>query len=395
MSGRAAVMGLLLSLGAGACSQAPDAEAGAPQAIPLGGQVLLHSGGEVLPIEEETAIGPGQRLVTGEGGRAVVRLTGDRSLELAPHAEIRVGSDRQPEVVRGSVLAYSAASPVIVRAGDTEIEAKDSVFRVDRDFTVTLAVYRGQATLLGSGIAPVPSLRQATIVAGGAVPRGPQPLAVRPNDPWDTKLLGPAIDTGLDLVRLERGLSRQLPRGDVPRAVSQALSGQFPQALIAAALRQARAAEAVVAAAVARYAARLASTPLAGALNRVMDLRQEGAHWIVVVATWELARAVLIRDLGRLTGLIARFVAPPAVSGGASAGGAPGAPSGSTGGGGVSSGGPTSPAAGGGGGGGGPGPKPSGGSSQGGDAGEQPPPEPECSGVQCIIDDVVPTAPGT
>jgi ferric-dicitrate binding protein FerR (iron transport regulator) len=388
MSGRAAVMGLLLSLGAGACARAPDAEAGGPRAVPLGGQVLLHQGDEVVPIEEETVVGPGERVATGEDGRALVKLTGGRSLELGPQAEIRLDADRQPEVVRGSVLASSAASPVVVRAGDTEIEAQDAVFRVDRDFTVTLAVYRGQASLLGSGVAPVPSLRQATIVAGGAVPRGPQPLAVRPNDPWDTKLLGPAIDTGLDLVRLERGLARQLPQGDVPRAVAQALSGQFPRSAIDAALRRVRAAEAVVAAAVARYAARLAATPLAGALNRVLDLRREGAHWIVVVATWELARATLIRDLGRLTGLIARFVAPPAVTGGTAttAASSSSAPSGGTSGGST----PPAPSGSGGGGGSAAGPKPSGGSSGGGDAQDQPPPEPECTGVQCVIDDVIP-----
>lgn len=381
MSGRTTVLGVLFMLGAGACAQEPDAEAGGPRVASLGGQVFLHQGDEVITLEEETVIGPGQRLSTGPSGRALVTLTGGRTLELAPRAEIRLDGNREPEVLSGSVLAKTAATPLILGAGDAKIEGKDSVFRVDRDFTVTLAVYRGQATPLGSGVAPVPALRQATIVAGGTVPRGPQPLSVRPNDPWDTRLLGPAIDTGLDLVRLERGLTRQFPPQNVAQTVTQVLSRNFPRLLIEAALRRSRAAEAVVAAAVAQYAARVASTPLAGALNRVLDLRREGAHWIVVVATWELAREALLRDLGRLTGLIARFVAPPPAAGG-------GGVLGTTSSGGISGAGGGSSAAGGGGGGGGGGPSPSGGGGE-----EPPPPEPGCTGVLCVIEDLLPPLP--
>ncbi|HEV3473963.1 MAG TPA: hypothetical protein VG602_01160 [Actinomycetota bacterium] len=397
MSGRVAAVGLVLTLGAGACAQDPEADTGGPRVTPLAGQVFLHRGGDVLTLDEETTLAPGERLSTGDGGRAVVDLTGG-SIELAPRAEIRLDVDREPELLRGSVLAQTAGSPMALQAGDAEIEAASSVFRVDRDFTVTLAVYQGTANVAGSGIEPVPALRQATIVAGGTVPRGPQPLAVRPNDPWDTKLLGPAIDTGLDLVRLERGLTRQLPRQNVTQAVTAVLSGDFPRSLIDMALRRAPAAEAVVAAAVAQDAARLASTPLASALNRVLALRREGAHWIVVVATWELARAALLRDLSRLTGLIARFVSPRPASGVGSAiaasssasvgttsvgGSTPSGGTGGTGGGGAGGGG--------GGGGSGGGPSPSGGSSGGQEGGDQqPPPEPGCTGVQCVIDDVIP-----
>jgi hypothetical protein len=385
MSGRASVVGVLFMLGAGACAQEPDAEAGSPRVALLGGQVFLHHGDEVVTLDADTVIGAGERLSTGPSGRALVTLTGGRTLELAPRAEIRLDGN-QPEVLSGSVLARTAATPLILGAGDAEIEAKDSVFRVDRDFAVTLAVYRGQASPLGSGVDPVPALRQATIVAGGTLPRGPQPLAVRPNDRWDTRLLGPSIDTGLDLVRLERGLTRQFPPRNVSQTVTQVLSRSFPRSVIVAALRHSRAAEAVVAAAVAQYAARLASTPLAGALNRVLDLRREGAHWIVVVATWELARQALLRDLGRLTGLIARFVAPPPASGGGGIGTTSSGGSSGTGTGG------TVPSGGAGGGGGGGGPSPSGGSAgDGGGGGEEPPPpEPGCTGVECVIDDVLP-----
>ncbi|MGH2766961.1 MAG: hypothetical protein ACRDKA_13800, partial [Actinomycetota bacterium] len=303
-----------------------------------------------------------------------------------------VGGPTSAEVVEGSVLARAAVPTLSLRAGDAEILGRDSVFRVDRGFSTTLAVYRGEAGLPGTGVAPVPQLRQVTVLAGGSVPRGPRPLVVRPDDPWDARLLGPFIDLGLQLVDLQRGLSRQLAPRDAAAAVRTVLRREFSlSAVEALAERGVRAAEAVVASVVSEEAGRLADPPLplVGALEQVLDLRLAGAHWIVVLAQWGVLGVSLVDELAQLSGAIARFVAPPEPGGGPAGGGPGGGPGGGGGGGGASGGGSGgSGGAGGGGNGGG-----SGGGGTGGDTttgGQEPPPEETCADpVDCLVDDVV------
>jgi len=189
---------MLAALAAGACARSPDGGADGLRVVPLGGEVrLVHDGDPVL-LDEAEDVTPGDVVTTGASGWALVELGVGRSLELAPRAAIRVGGPETAEVIEGSVLARAGEPGLALRAGDAEILGERTVFRVDRDFSVTLAVYRGQADLPGSGVGPVPALRQTTVVAGGTVPRGPQPLIVRPDDPWDAELLGQFIDLGLE-----------------------------------------------------------------------------------------------------------------------------------------------------------------------------------------------------
>jgi hypothetical protein len=373
--------------------------------VPLAGQVKLLHDGERALLDEITGVSPGDVVATGATGRARVELGAGRSVELAPEAELMVGAPSLTEVLEGSVLARAGQPGLSVRAGDAEITGRGAVFRVDRGFSVELGVYRGQASLLGSGVAPVPELRQATVVAGGTVPRGPQPLVVRPDDPWDAELLGPFIDLGLQLDDLQRGLTRQFPRGDGADAVLAALEDEFPRKAVEAVLEEVRAAEAVVAAVVSGQAAPVAGLPLVQALEEVVDLRVEGAQWIVVLASWRLAGVALAQELARITGLIARFVAPPAVPSGAAVSGR-GSGSGSSVSGGGSGGGGSGGSGGTGGTGGSGGTGDSGGTGgtdgtggSGGDTttgggtgggGSTPPPEPTCADpVECLVEDVV------
>jgi hypothetical protein len=377
-------------LAATACARSPQGGSDELRVVPLTGQVRLLHGGEPSVLEETTPVAAGDLVTTGPSGRARVELGVGGSIELAPGARLRVGSPDRAEVLDGSALAR-AASGLTLTAGDAQIEGRDSVFRLDRAFSITLGVYRGQASLPGTGVAPVPALRQATVVAGGDVPRGPRPLVVRPDDPWDASLLGPFIDLGLELDDLQRGLARQLPPGDAADAVGAALAENFPREVIVEAMAEVRAAEAVVAAVVSERAARLAGESLEVVLSRVVDLRLEGAQWIVVLAQpeWRLTEVSLIQDLSRITGVIARFVAPPATSGGGpgAAGGGGGAPSAGGGGTGGGSGG-----SGGGGSGGGATDGTGGGTTtDGGGGGESPPPPPpSCTNqVDCLVDDLV------
>ena len=393
---------VLAALAAAACVRTSADLPDGLRVVPLTGDVRIVQGDEPFSVEGTEAVAPGDLVVTGAGGRARLELGFGRSLELAPDAAVEVGGLGLAEVMEGRVLARAEDPGLSLRAGDAEIEGRRSVFRVDRGFSVTLAVYRGEAAVPGSGVPPVPALRQMTVVAGGSVPRGPQPLVVNPDDPWDARLLGPFIDLGLRLVDLQRGLGRQLPPDQSSQAVADVLGQEFsPSAVEALSERDVPAAEAVVAAVVSEEAARVGGLSLLAALEQIVDLRLEGAHWIVVLANSNVLGVSLIEQLSRLSGLISRFSAPPEPGdvpargpGGGGGGSRPG------GGGGAASGGGAGGGAGGGSGSGGSGGAGGSGSTGGGDAGGSdggstggeapPPPEDPCADpVNCLVEDVV------
>lgn len=376
---------VLAALAAAGCARsAADAEG--LSVVPLAGEVRLLAGDDTMLLDEATDVQPGDLVSTGVGGQALLHLGAAGRLELGSRAQVRV--DQRPELLRGSVLAAAEPSGLAVRAGGAEIEARDSVFRIDRGFSVLVAVYRGAAEILGSGIGDVGELRQTVVLAGGDVPRGPAPLEIQPDHPWDIRLLGPAIDLGLDLDRLQRGLDRALPARDRPAAVARVLDGTISGAMMDDLLSEKAGAETVVAVEVSRVAAELSETPLRGIVDQVLNLRGEGAEWIVVAATWDLAGTSVVENLERLAGIIGRLVAPsPAVfSGGGQGGRGQGGRGGSAGGGSSGSGGSGSTTGDGDSGDSGD----SGGTttgSGGGGSGPAPPPDP--CGVGCVVDGVV------
>lgn len=383
---RRAISVALTAVTAAACAGS-SGESGELRVTPLAGDVRLLDGDDAVLLDEETRVDPGDLLVTGSGGAALLDLGGAGRLELGAQAKVRV--DRRPEVVLGSVLAAAESGGLALLAGGAEIQASDSVFRVDRSFSVRVAVYRGAAEILGSGIGAIPALREAVALSGGAVPSGPSPLLIRPDHPWDIRLLGAAIDLGLDLDRFQRGLGRTLPAGSQGVAVVRALDGSLPGPVIDSLLEQFAAAESVVAAEVSRVVAGLRGTSLLGILDRVADLREQGAHWMVVAATWSLAGTPVLRSLERLAGAIGRLATPSleatdsapdgtggsggsGVPAGSSTGGFTGGGSGSTGGGGSDTTGGTTT-----------------GGSGGGSSGSAPPPDECANPVDCVVGDVV------
>jgi hypothetical protein len=390
---RRAIGVALIAVTAAACAGS-SGESGELLVTPLAGDVRLLDGDDTVLLDEETRVDPGDLLVTGSGGAALLDLGGAGRLELGPQARVRV--DRRPEVVLGSVLAAAESGGLALRAGGAEIEASDSVFRVDRGFSVRVAVYRGAAEILGSGIGVIPALREVVALSGGAVPSGPSPLTVRPDHPWDIRLLGAAIDLGLDLDRFQRGLGRTLPAGSQGDAVVRILDGSLSGPVIDSLLDQLAAAESVVAAEVSRVVAGLRGTSLLGILDRVADLREQGAHWMVVAATWSLAGTPVLQSLERLAGAIGRLATPSleatdsapggsrgsggsGAQAGSSTGGFTGGGSGSTGGGGSDTTGETTTGGSG------------GGSTTGGSGGgSTQPPSDECANpVDCVVGDVV------
>jgi hypothetical protein len=118
--------------------------------------------------------------------------------------------------------------------------------------------------------------------------------------------------------------------------VARALDGTLPGPVIDSLLDQFAAAESVVTAEVSRAVAELRGSSLLGILDRVLDLRGQGAHWMVVAATWGLAGTPVLESLERLAGAIGRLASPSleatgSVPGEAGESGGSGGPAGSSG----------------------------------------------------------------
>jgi hypothetical protein len=313
----------------GACARAPEAGSG-PLLVPRGGDVELQRDGEWTAVAEAVSLSRGDRVRVGDLGLALLQLPGG-TLELRQGSAVRIGPI--PELEAGSVLAR--ATPALsVGVGSVQVRAEDSVYRVDRAFSVRVGVYSGEVSLPGSGWdGRVTAFRQVGVV-GGTVPRGPVALQVDPGDPWDDRLLGDAIEIGRRLDRMQGGVAFELPRrggrdlvaGALPldsRAAFQEVPRRAPVDSLA---------EVLVASVVAVTAAPSRQIAPESAFRQVMGLRRIGASWIVVAAEWQLARSVL-GTLIQVTSLLTTELSPPAVEGASeTAGGASGGSS-STGGG--------------------------------------------------------------
>jgi hypothetical protein len=373
------------TLVAGGCARPGPEQVSHPRLDPLDGPVQVLRDGEVMAAAEPMDLEPGDVVRTGLGGRALLRFPGGQFVEVAPDGELSVG-DSGPELLTGSALVRAAAG-LSVQVGDIAVRGERALYRLDREVSLRVGVYDGGVSLPGSGFeGQVPRLREAVVTAG-IVARQPGPLSLDPRDPWDTRLLGGAIDLGLDLEQLEAGLARQLPS----RRARDTLEAVLPRTLSArkalSVIRGVSPAGGLVASVVAARLAAANAMPALSALRRVIEELRLGASWSVVVAQWEVARGALLAALDRVSELVVRVLAPPtpretAASNGSAAG--------STGGGFTSTGtsGTTSTTSGGGGSSGGSPPGGGGGGGGGGDP--EPPPPPECTDlVQCTVEGII------
>lgn len=360
---------------AGACARAPEAGSGLVL-FPQGGQVQLQRDGEWRVVANTVSLLRGDRVRVGDFGHAVLELPGG-TLELRDGSAVRVAPI--PELESGSLLAR-ATPALTVGVGAVRVRAENSVYRLDQALSLRVGVYRGEVSLPGSGWDDtVPALRQVVLV-GGTVPRGPVALQVDPEDPWDDRLLGEAIEVGRQLERFQEGVAFQLPRRGGKGLVAKALPLDH-RAVLPGVSRSDPVAlsEALVASVIASTAASTRQTSPESAYQQVMALRQIGASWMVVAAEWRLAHSVL-EALVQVANLLTRDLAPASTGESAR----------QTGGG---SGGGSSSSAGGSGGGG----TGSGGGGGGGGSTEEPSPPPGCTDLlNCTVEEVleVPEVPG-
>jgi hypothetical protein len=374
------------TLVAGGCARPGPEQVSHPRLDPLDGPVQVLREGEVMAASEPLDLEPGDVVRTGLGGRALLRFPGGQFVEVAPDGEVSVG-DSGPELLTGSALVR-AATGLSVQVGDISVRGERAMYRLDREVSLRVGVYDGGVSLPGSGFEGQVSRLREAVVTAGIVARQPGPLSLDPQDPWDTRLLGGAIDLGLDLEQLEAGLARQLPA----RRARDTLEAVLPRTLAVrralSVIRGVSPAGGLVASVVAARLAAANAMPVLSALRRVVEELRLGASWSVVVAQWEVARGALLAALDRVSELVVRVLAPPtpreeAATPNGSAAGSTGAGSTSTGSSGTSS---STTGSGG----------SSGGSPPGGGGGEgpgddpEPPPPPECTDlVQCTVEGII------
>lgn len=378
---RLVVVSALLALLAAACGRGGgDGPEFALRA--LEGGVERHDGRGWQAVSEQTAVSFGDQIRTGSDGWALVTLTADHSIELAPQTTIRLRERSTAELLSGRVLVTAPRS-LGIGLEDIEVRGTGGLFRVDRGFQYQVRVYEGAATIPGSAWdGEVPALREVVVV-GGSVPRAPRPVSVDPGDRWDERIFASWIDVGLSLDRLEEGLERQLPGQKQRSLIARATPRPIPAEMVETQLRSrpiSQWADVVLAAVVAARTEADGDPP--ALMQGVLSMRDLGGSWIVVAAEYRITEAILAaisQFSGALADLIAGAVADAtgqggggpgggAGSGGASGGGSgggSGSSGGSSGSSGGSSGGSDGDGSGGGGGsgddggGGGPGPSPS------------------------------------
>ncbi|MBV8982903.1 MAG: hypothetical protein JO248_00480 [Acidimicrobiia bacterium] len=142
-------------------------------------------------------------------GLSEVHFSSDRTVELRNGSELQVLS--QPELMRGDVLASAKSTPLTVSAGNAEAHVHDGAAHVSRALGVTAASYSGDLTVTSAGRdLSVPALRQAGVPGPGLVPATPSPLDYQPDNPWDRRYLGDAIDLGDELQARAEGFTAQL-----------------------------------------------------------------------------------------------------------------------------------------------------------------------------------------
>jgi len=186
------------------------------------GKVDVTSGGGSSKLVDRTrTLHAGDRVKV-DSGKAVIRLSGDRQLELRNGSEVTLGASAgganlEPLLVSGDLLVTAPGDKVAldVTVADSEVSVKGGSARLSRGSAATVASYDADLTVTSAGRSlNVPALRQVAVPAAGLLPGRPSPLIFKPGDSWDQRLLGDAIDVGNQLVSRSRGFTAQLGPGE-------------------------------------------------------------------------------------------------------------------------------------------------------------------------------------
>lgn len=317
----------VIALLAGGCSSGARSDP-VGTLTPLGGRIEILAGPDWTLVTEQTELSPGDQVRSDAAGSARLQVSDAGSIELGPSSRVRLGAGGASELMQGAVLAEGSGLSVQIGRAVASPEA-GGAFRVDRALSTRIGNYRGVTHLAAlGGPIDVPPLTQAIVVAH-AVPSLPAPLQVDPHDAWDKRILGSAINVGLDLVDLERRVRSQLGDADAAdtfsRALDRRVSAERVQSLMNA--HPASPGRVFLSLAVASNLSDAGGVlPVA---RGILHTLESGASWIVVVAALNASQGNLVTAvaavLASIPGLLAQGALPSSDPGGTTS--PPGGPS--------------------------------------------------------------------
>ncbi|MGI8776605.1 MAG: hypothetical protein ACR2LJ_04285 [Acidimicrobiales bacterium] len=277
---------------------------------------VATGGGSARSVDGSRTLHAGDRVKV-DAGSAVIRLSGDRQVELRTGSEVSLslsgpsgssGSGVQPSLVAGDLLVTApgagAAASVTATVADSVVSVSGGSARLTRGSATTVASYDAQVTVASAGrslnVAP---LRQVAVPAAGLLPGKPSPLIFKSGDSWDRRFLGDAIDLGNQLVARSRGFTAQLGPGEghttgFYRQILPALENE-PSFDVASVGADRSPGEALVGLAIAVAGTRRSFTDR---VATVFAFHDDGAAWGLVARDQGVARAPLLSGVDEAIG---------------------------------------------------------------------------------------------
>jgi hypothetical protein len=211
-----ATAALLVTVGVAGCSRS---------ATPAAGRLVVDGQADVArPGEDRREVTGTRDLTAGDrvrvrDGTAVIRLPGDRRIELRAGSDVELQSlagkaEVRPTLLGGDLLAVSGAAPfdIALTAADVAVQGDA---RISRGVALLVASYKGTAQLnFGGASLTVPALRQAALPATGQFPTRVTPIEPSPADTWDQRYLSGVIELSSQLAARSEGFTAQLAGTD-------------------------------------------------------------------------------------------------------------------------------------------------------------------------------------
>ncbi|MEQ1788633.1 MAG: hypothetical protein ABL966_16395, partial [Acidimicrobiales bacterium] len=332
----AALTFAVLLLAPAACSD-DGPSAGEARLLVDGEAEVERADGEIDLVDGRTDLGPGDR-VTMTRGAALMRLAGGTELELreglADAADTSVLMAERLVLEAGDLLV-SAPDSIGLEVDGTDVDVAGGAARLTRAFGMSVAAYDADVALDSAGVAAqVPALRQIVVPDLGRPPRAPRPFDYNPDDAWDRRFLGAAMDLGERLQDLADGLTDILPEGEgrTPGYFRLVLPGlgdepAFDAELLSDRLDRAPG-ETLIGAAITDLGER---DTFEGRWSEVFEFRDAGAEWGIVALDQAVRSEPLVGSVENALDTsfeqAAAFGEAPSLSPGTAPGSDPGGPS--------------------------------------------------------------------
>lgn len=250
----------------------PPLDPGTARLVPGGAAVTVHRGSFTAAADAPLRSGDS---LTVTRGIAILQTSAGRLL--AREGATIAFDDASARLVRGDVLVDAVKFSLATQVANVVV---DGVARVRQALSLEVGVYKGAATVSTAiDSLRVPALRRVGVAGAlGVATAHTMPLVLDPNDSWDRRLMGTALELDSVLSSRSRGLTAQTA-GASEKVRDQILSVASGWSDVSA-LSDQPVGEVVVAAEL-QKAARLSNF----AMRSALALRAEGASWGLVAVS--------------------------------------------------------------------------------------------------------------